>query len=79
MVDWQADKGAREVVELIRGVADRYGTCRLASRLVLILLCTVFDRDGFSVQAVDDLLAILMKLAPLPELKQMFPLGSGIG
>jgi len=43
------------------------------------LLCTVFDRDGFSVQAVDDLLAILMKLAPLPELKQMFPLGSGIG
>jgi hypothetical protein len=24
-------------------------------------------------------LAILMKLAPLPELKQMFALGSGIG
>jgi len=34
------------------------------------LLCTVFDRDGFSVHAVDDFLAILMKLAPLPELQQ---------
>ena len=31
---------------------------RLTRRLVLILLCAVFDRDGFSVHAVDDLLAI---------------------
>jgi hypothetical protein len=37
------------------------------------LLCTVFDRDSLSVHAVDDL-AILMKLAPSPELKQVLGL-----
>jgi hypothetical protein len=72
----QADKGSCEIVGLANRLHGRQwarinSTC---GRYVLILSHIVFGRDGVSVYGVDDFLALLMGLLPLPELKQVFRL-----
>jgi hypothetical protein len=39
--------------------------------VVVILLHVLFRREGISVHAVDNLLALLISLSPLPKLQQM--------
>jgi hypothetical protein len=71
----QADKGACEVVRLIGRLRGQlWVNIETAGGVNLILPRVVLGRDGVSVQAADDIFAVLMSLPSLAELKQLFGL-----
>jgi hypothetical protein len=71
----QADKGACEIVGRICTVY--WARIKVAANgLIVIQSLVLLGREGVSVHAVDDLLAVLMSLSPPPKLKQVFRLDS---